>query len=199
VVPVGTAVSVGAPARGPVRIPKVAVATLLVGTVGAVLVAGLLRDAEPAPPPPASAAAEDPLAFFERRVAEHPTDLAARLDLAHRYLDAVRIEDALAQYAAALELDPDAPEAHAHLGLILLLADRPREALESVDRALATAPDYPEALYIRGWILLDGLDRPADAIASLERYLELAPFGAERDRARELIDRARAEPVSAGG
>jgi hypothetical protein len=61
-----------------------------------------------------------------------------------------------------------------------------------VDRALATAPGYPEALFIRGWILLEGLDRPAAAIDSLERYLDAAPFGAERDRAEELIAQARA-------
>jgi tetratricopeptide (TPR) repeat protein len=178
------------PARGPGRVPPWAVATVLAATVGAVLVAGLLREAEPAASTTAPTA-EDPLGFFERRVAEHPDDLAARLDLAHRYLDAARVEDALAQYTVALELDPDAAEAHAHVGLILLLVDRPEDALASVDRALATAPDYPEALFIRGWILLEGLDRPAGAIESLERYLDAAPFGAERDRAEELIERAR--------
>jgi tetratricopeptide (TPR) repeat protein len=169
------------------RVPAWAVATLLAATVGAVLVAGLLREAEPT----AATTNENPLAFFERRVVEHPDDLAARLDLAHRYLDAARVEDALAQYTVALELDPDDAEAHAHVGLILLLADRPEDALASVDRALETASDYPEALFIRGWILLEGLDRPAEAVESLERYLDAAPFGAERDRAEELIEQAR--------
>jgi tetratricopeptide (TPR) repeat protein len=172
-------------------VPPWAVATLLAATVGAVLVAGLPREAEPTAAASIAPTAADPLAFFEGRVAEHPDDLAARLDLAHRYLDAARVEDALAQYTVALELDPDDAEAHAHVGLILLLADRPDDALASVERALATAPDYPEALFIRGWILLEGLDRPAEAIESLEAYLDSAPFGAERDRAEELIERAR--------
>jgi tetratricopeptide (TPR) repeat protein len=189
------AAEVAAPSatRAPGRVPSWAVATLLAATVGAVLVAGLLREAEPTPAS-TSAQAQDPLAFSERRVLEHPEDVAARLDLADRYLDAARIEESLAQYTVALELDPDNAEAHARVGLILLLADRPEDALESVDRALATSPDYPEALFIRGWILLEGLDRPDEAIESLERYLEAAPFGAERDRAEALIEQARAAP-----
>jgi tetratricopeptide (TPR) repeat protein len=179
--------------RAPGRVPPWAVATLLAATVGAVVLAGLLRDTEAAPGASgAIAGSEDPFAFFENRVREHPDDLAARLDLAHRYLDAGRIEESLAEYAVALELDPDGAEAHANVGLILFLSDRPRQALASVDRALETSPDYPEALFFRGVILLRGLDRPADAIGSLERYLDSAPFGAERDTAQDLIDEARA-------
>jgi tetratricopeptide (TPR) repeat protein len=178
-------------ARAPGRVPPWAVATLLAATVGAVVLAGLLRDTEAAPAAGAITGTEDPFAFFERRVREHPGDLAARLDLAHRYLDAGRIEESLAEYAVALQLDPDGAEAHANVGLILFLSDRPRQALASVDRALETSPDYPEALFFRGVILLRGLDRPADAIGSLERYLDAAPFGAERVTAEDLIDEAR--------
>ena len=39
-----------------------------------------------------------------------PNDLAARLDLAHRYLDVGMIEESLSQYAVALDLDPDDAE-----------------------------------------------------------------------------------------
>jgi tetratricopeptide (TPR) repeat protein len=186
------------PERGPARVPPWAVATLLVATVGAVLLAGLARDAEPAPGASAPTSTEDPFAFFEQRVRDHPNDLAARLDLARRYLDAGRVEDALAEYAAALELDPDDAEAHASIGLILFLSDRPEEALASVDRALETAPDYPEALFYRGVILLRGLERPADAIEAFERYLEVAPFGAERDAVQQLLAEAEAALASSG-
>jgi regulator of sirC expression with transglutaminase-like and TPR domain len=76
--------------------------------------------------------------------------------------------------------------------MILYLADRPEEALDSVDRSLATDPDYPEALFFRGVILLRGLDRPAEGIVAFERYLEAAPFGAERQTVQELIAEAEA-------
>ena len=174
------------PASG--RVPPWVVAVLLVATVGSVVVTGLLRDAEPEVSPAApSVAGDDPFAFFEDRVERQPNDVAARLDLAHRYLDAGRIEEALAEYAVVLELDPDEAEANAHVGMILYLSDRPESALESVDRALKAAPDYPEALFFRGVIQLCGLDRPNASIASFERYLEAAPFGAERTIVQDLI------------
>ena len=182
-----------ATAAEPRRVPPWAVAVLIGGTVLAVVVASLARDAEPqvgaAPSPQAS---DDPLGFFERRVREQPDDLAARLDLAHRYLDAGRVEDALSEYAVALELDPDDAEALAHIGIILYQNDRPEDALRSVDRALATDPRYPEALFFRGVILLRGLERPEEAISAFETYLDAAPFGVERETARDLIEEARA-------
>jgi cytochrome c-type biogenesis protein CcmH/NrfG len=175
------------------RVPPWAVATLISGIVLAMVVATLVRDAEPTPEaasaPPVSA--EDPLAFFEQRVREHPGDLAARLDLAHRYLDARMIEEALTAYAVALELDPDDAEALAHVGYILYLGERPEEALASVDRALETDPAYPEALFFRGVILLDGLDQPGEAVEAFEAYLDAAPFGVQRGQAQELIEQAR--------
>jgi len=178
----------------PRRVPPWAVAALIGGTVAAMVVAALVRDSSPqvqASSAP-SAQADDPFAFFEDRVEQNPSDVAARLDLAHRYLDAGRVEDALAEYAVALELDTDDAEALAHVGMILYLSERPEEALASVDRSLRTDPDYPEALFFRGVILLRGLDRPAEAVDAFERYLEAAPFGTERETVRELIADAEA-------
>jgi cytochrome c-type biogenesis protein CcmH/NrfG len=187
--PVPQRARTGTSGDGARQIPSWLVAALAVAVIAAVTVTGIARNAEPSPGAPLSDA-NDPFAFFEQRVRDHPHDLAARLDLGQRYLDAARVKDALVQYRAALAFDPEDAEANAKVGLILFLADRPRMALTWVDRALNTAPDYPEALFIRGWILLDGLDRPEDAVVSLERYLRLAPFGAERAEARRLIARA---------
>lgn len=175
------------------RVPPWAVAVLIGGTVLAMVVAALVRDTAPVESAGSvPSTSDDPLAFFEERVEANPDDLAARLDLAHRYLDANRVEDALEQYAVALELDPDDAEAHAHVGLILYMSGRGPEALESVDRALETDPGYPEALFIRGVILLRGLDRPDEAIEAFERYLDVAPFGIERGTAETLIEEAEA-------
>jgi len=200
--PAGSATAVAledAPAGGrrasaaePRRVPPWAVAVLIGGTVLAVVVASLARDAEPQLRASAPQSSEDPLGFFEQRVKEHPDDLAARLDLAHRYLDAGMVEDALSEYAVALELDPDDAEALAHVGIILYQNGRPEEALRSVDRALSTDPGYPEGLFIRGVILLRGLDRPEEAISAFETYLDAAPFGVERQTAKDLIAEARA-------
>jgi tetratricopeptide (TPR) repeat protein len=184
--------AVRAASAEPRRVPAWAVAVLIGGTVLAVVVASLARDAEPQTQAASSPqAADDPLAFFEQRVQEQPNDLAARLDLAHRYLDVGMIEESLSQYAVALDLDPDDAEALAHVGIILFRSGRPEEALRSVERSLSTDPRYPEALFIRGVILLRGLDRPDEAITAFETYLDAAPFGLERGRAKDMIAQAR--------
>jgi tetratricopeptide (TPR) repeat protein len=177
----------------PRKVPPWAVAVLIGGTVLAVVVASLARTAEPQAEAAApNASAQDPLAFFEQRVKDHPDDLAARLDLAHRYLDAGMTEKALSEYAVALDMDPDDAEALAHVAQIFFQAERYDDALTYVDHALRTDPRYPEALFTRGVILLHGLHRPEEAIAAFETYLDAAPFGVERQTARDLIDEARA-------
>lgn len=173
------------------------VAALLVGTsiVGASipLLAGSLRARQSGQAitggtgPGASADNQDPLAFFQERVRQSPSNLVARLDLAHRYLDTGRVGAAAGQYAAALRLEPGNAEARAHVGFILFLAGRAPDGLRQVRRALAADPSYPEAWFIEGVILVKGLARPAEGRRALERYLELAPFGAERDTARALL------------
>lgn len=161
------------------------------------LLAGSLRSRQPDEAltgdlgPGASAREPDPLDFFEDRVKDHPRDVAARLDLAHRYLDTGRVREAIDQYIGALELDPDNAEAHAHLGLLLFLGGRPDVGLSEVERALSVDPSYPEALYVKGLILLKGLGREEEAASVLEAYLGAAPFGAERDAVQRLLQEIR--------
>lgn len=133
----------------------------------------------------------DPLAFFEVRVQRNPSDVAARLDLAHRYLDAGRADDAIDEYLEAVQLDPDNAEANGHLGLLLYLSREPQRGLRLVERALEADPDYPEGLFFKGVILLKGLKRPGTAAAALSEYLRAAPYGSERDVARRLLEEAR--------
>jgi Tfp pilus assembly protein PilF len=185
------------------------VAALLVGAsiVGASvpLLAGSLRSREPGQPitggigPGASAGNEDPLAFFQTRVREDPSNLTARLDLAHRYVDAGRVREAAGEYAAALRLDPGSAEARAHVGLILFLAGRAGDGLRQVREALGSDATYPEAWFIEGVILVKGLSRNAAGERALERYLQLAPFGAERDTARALLKAIAKEAATPAG
>lgn len=138
-------------------------------------------------PPTGAAATADALSFFERRVQAHPTDLNARLDLAERLERAGRLKQASEQYLAVLELDPRNTEAQTRIGMLLMSAGLPDQALRAVDQALQVDPSYPEALYARGVILLKGLQRKSDAAAAFSAYLKATPFGGHRSEVESLL------------
>ena len=129
---------------------------------------------------------------LERRVREHPGDVAAHLTLAERYLDAGRLKEATLEYLGALKLDPDNVEANTQFGLLLFRSGLPEPGLRSVEQALAADPRYPEALYAKGLILFMGLRQPKAAVPSLRTYLQVAPFGDHRDLVEQLLELATA-------
>ena len=133
------------------------------------------------------------LEALERRVREHPGDVAAHLTLAERYLDAGRLKEATLGYLGALKLDPGNVEANTQFGLLLFRSGLPEPGLRSVEQALAADPRYPEALYAKGLILFMGLRQPKAAVPSLRTYLQVAPFGEHRDLAEQLLELATAD------
>jgi cytochrome c-type biogenesis protein CcmH/NrfG len=130
---------------------------------------------------------------LERRVREHPGEVAAHLTLAERYLDAGRLKEATLEYLGALKLDPSNIEANTQFGLLLFRSGLPEPGLRSVEQALAADPRYPEALYAKGLILFMGLRQPKAAVPSLRTYLQVAPFGEHRDLAEQLLELATAD------
>jgi tetratricopeptide (TPR) repeat protein len=181
------------------RIPALVTAGAVVGLIVLLVpvLSGALR-ARSADQPltgtlPTGSGAADPLAFFRQRVRDHPQDVAARLDLAQRFLQVGEAQRAVEQYLITLRLDPRNPEARASLGNLLYLAGKPEEALDAENKALEVDPTYPEALYFKGVILLEGLDRPAEAADAFRAYLAAAPFGSRRTEAQSLLKRAEAK------
>ncbi len=162
-------------------------ASVAVAAVALVL-AGAIHGRSPADP--ITGTVQGGLAFFEQRVAEHPDDVAARLDLAQRYLETGDARSAVQQYVAVLERDPKNAEAHAQLGFLLYEAGKAADGLRAVQQALEADPTYPEALYDEGVILLKGLNRPADAALAFKAYLAAAPFGAHVEEVRSLLQEA---------
>jgi cytochrome c-type biogenesis protein CcmI len=164
-----------------------AAALALVAVVVAPLLGTALRGRDPGAPITGDVGGRTPVAFFEQRVQDHPDDLAARLDLAEAYLSNRDDRSALDEYLAALKIDPDNVAAHARVGALLFRLGEAEAALAQVDRALVIDPHHPEALYFRGIILQDGLERERSAAEAFHEYLEAAPFGAHRDEVRDRL------------
>jgi tetratricopeptide (TPR) repeat protein len=181
----------GAPSTSPRR-------TMLSGLVLGALILGLsvpflaraVSGRGPGQPITGFAQGAGSLSLFQQRVADHPRDLAARLDLADRYMASGSTAAAAGQYLVALQIDPRNAEARAKLGFLLYQGGKPQEGLQAVESALATDPSYPEALYYKGVILLRAMGRRADAAQAFRSYLGAAPFGARREEAQLLLKEA---------
>jgi tetratricopeptide (TPR) repeat protein len=183
----------GASTPSPGRRRRQALAVIAGAVVVAVVAVVLARAIETRTPGEAiTGTTVGGLAFFEDRVAQHPNDVAARLDLAQRYLETGDAQSAVQQYVAILELDPRNAEARAQLGFLVYEAGRAADGLAAVRKALQIDPTYPEALYFEGVILMKGLNRPADAAQAFRTYLAAAPFGAHRDEVEQLLKEAEA-------
>jgi serine/threonine-protein kinase len=82
--------------------------------------------------------------------------------------------EAEAELRRAIELEPGYAPAHYFLCPLLLLTDRPEQAIHRSRRALELDPLSPFVNAHLGWMLI-GAGRPEEAIAPLERSLELDP------------------------
>lgn len=77
-------------------------------------------------------------------------------------------------------IPPDGlPEVFVNRGVILMMMERPDDALRDFDRALALQPDLAEALVNRGAILI-AQGRQREGVAELTRGLALGPEQPER-------------------
>lgn len=85
-----------------------------------------------------------------------------------------RLEEALEDYAAVVEVDPDFPEHHFNVGNILRRLGRNEEAIEAYERALRRSPPFPEAYYNRGDARLEFGDL-SGAIDDFRYTIELDP------------------------
>ncbi len=152
----GPAAAAPRPRRNPTRYVAIAMVAAIVLSVG--LVPSLLRSLHDRTTDDLTIS----LATFQARVRQHPHDVAARLDLGHYYLDQLgQFGDAFKQFTAALAIQPDNVDALANYGLLVHLSGRPVQGLQAEDKSLEIDPTYGAALFYKGTILLNGLDRPA--------------------------------------
>jgi tetratricopeptide (TPR) repeat protein len=120
--------------------------------------------------------------FYDRARAslQRALKLDPRARRAHYYLGTIalmdgipRLEDAIKEFRAELTLTPRDPATNLRLGMALVDAERPAEALPHLVTAAKSEAAPAEAFYFLGRCQLD-LNNPAEAIASLRRALALA-------------------------
>lgn len=117
------------------------------------------------------------MAWLDRELAPgeqmlHRTGL--RYNRAQVYGMAGRLAEALADYSAVIEVDPNFHDHYFNRGNVLRRLGRNGEAIEDYERALRLSPPIPEAYYNRGDARLE-LGDVDGALADFDRVLDLEP------------------------
>ncbi len=137
-------------------------------------------------------------ALFSHMIALTPRSDLLHLGLAMAMRTDGRLDDAAAHLRTAIDLEPDRPESHAELGIVLMQLKRSDEAIDHYRAALRLRPDYPLAHMNLGVALADkGMTdeaareyrealrlRPGYALAHLNLAILLSKSG-DRERALE--------------
>lgn len=87
---------------------------------------------------------------------------------------------AIDAFKRVLAVEPNQPEAHSYMGLILVRAGHPDGALMAFDRALAADPNFPLALWGKGMLLYRVKEDFSGAQETLQKLLGQMQPGAER-------------------
>ena len=128
-------------------------------------------------------------------------DVAALLAQGRQALAREDFRTAMTVFKRVLELDPDEPTANAYHGLLLHRGGHAGRALEAFERALRHDPASVPALWGKGLVLLEALQRPADAVQVWQRLLTLRLAEDDRTHVKALVAQAQAritKPAPAG-
>lgn len=115
----------------------------------------------------------------------NPANLALRARMADEALRGGLVERGRALLRSIHEVDVAAPKAWLEAAIVLVNAGRPDDALSCLGRALERDPGHVDALFQRGFLLIQ-LQRRAEARTDLLRVLALAP--ADSLHARIAVD-----------
>jgi Tfp pilus assembly protein PilF len=132
------------------------------------------------------------IAGEEKRIADVPGDVDTRNSLGVHYMQISRADEALAQFKAAIRLDPGHAVANYNLAVLAMGRQQYDEAREYFERALSTRPDYPEAHTNYG-VLLQRTGKPADAVSHFRAALVVKPgnAAARNNLGRTLLQQGR--------
>jgi regulator of sirC expression with transglutaminase-like and TPR domain len=95
--------------------------------------------------------------------------------------------EAIEYFNKVLSIDPNQPEAHSYMGLILVRAGHADGALMAFERALSSNPNSPLALWGKGMVLYKDKDDLPGARQTLERLLTVLPPGDEKNEIQKTI------------
>jgi tetratricopeptide (TPR) repeat protein len=80
--------------------------------------------------------------YLTKCLKENPRHFEAHYNLANVYSDRGSFDLAKMHYEVAIELEPDFPNSHYNLGLVLISLKQYKEAISCIDQYMNLSPDY---------------------------------------------------------
>jgi tetratricopeptide (TPR) repeat protein len=114
---------------------------------------------------------------YTRRVELHPNDAGAHLDLGQTNARLGRIDEALAEFAVALTIDPEKAETHASVAQLYLGQSQYAESADAARRALDLDPSHRQARYVLATSLIR-LGRADEGQRELDEFQRLQALDA---------------------
>jgi len=115
-----------------------------------------------------------------------PANAPIRVIAAQAALSGGLVDRGLALLKALDESAIKTPDVFFNLGVALINANRPEDAIPYFDKSIALDAAYADGYFRRGLAYLQ-LGKMAEAKADLQKFVELAPTGAEADLARKAL------------
>src|SRR5437867_4230185 len=170
----------------------IVIASLLAGLAAALVIGYLPQqagDRAPGEPITGTAPAAPTLADLERQAKADPSDVPTQLALADAYLEAGRLNDAVAAYQTVLNRDPNNISALDGLAIVLFRSGETRGASLALDRVIALRPKDPDALFLKGLIQYQAQDFKG-AVATWKVFLDVGEFDPRASMVRQLYEDA---------
>ena len=120
-------------------------------------------------------------------------------ELALRYKENGKNEEAIKEFQAALRINPRFARAHNQLGILYGKVGHYDKAVEHCRKAVEIDPGFASAYYNLGVLYQTYLDNPAKALEAYNRYLELRPEGQRAAAVRKIVAALIRSPVLSGG
>jgi tetratricopeptide (TPR) repeat protein len=116
-------------------------------------------------------------------------------NLADAYYKSHKVDDAVASYNKALQLDPAGAAAYwFNIGAVLTNAGKVDDAIAAFDKVIAADPNRADAYYQKGVNLLgkatlkgDKMIAPDGTAEAFQKYLQLAPNGPYAQPAKDML------------
>jgi tetratricopeptide (TPR) repeat protein len=129
----------------------------------------------------------DELARLEADVKDKPDDAVLRQKLGILQYKNGRLDDAIASWTKASELDPDNVDTRNYLGKALLEKQRYAEAADQFKKVLELDANMATAYYNLA-VVQEYLGQPQAAVENYKKYVELNPMAPKLEEVKERID-----------